>query len=155
MSQNLSKLHRTGIFTALAIAIHNFPEGLATFIATLDDPSVGAAIAIAIALHNIPEGVAVSIPIYYATGSKWKAFWLASFSGLAEPIGALVGYMLLSHFLSPAAMGFTFASVAGIMVFICLDELLPTARQYAKGHETLYGIVTGMAVMALSLLLLK
>jgi ZIP family zinc transporter len=153
--QNLSKLHRTGIFTALAIAIHNFPEGLATFIATLDDPSVGAAIAIAIALHNIPEGVAVSIPIYYATGSKWKAFWLASFSGLAEPIGALVGYMLLSHFLSPAAMGFTFASVAGIMVFICLDELLPTARQYAKGHETLYGIVTGMAVMALSLLLLK
>ncbi len=153
--KNLIRLHRTGLFAALAIAIHNFPEGLATFIATLDNPSVGGAIAIAIALHNIPEGVAVSIPIYYATGSKWKAFWLASLSGLAEPIGALFGYIVLSSFMTPAVMGFTFAGVAGIMVFISLDELLPTARQYSKGHDTLYGIVGGMAVMALSLLLLK
>ncbi|MFC2131584.1 zinc transporter ZupT [Bacteroidota bacterium] len=147
------KLLRMGMFTALAIAIHNFPEGLATFTAALTDPAIGISIAVAIAIHNIPEGIAVSIPIYFSTGSKKKAFWFSFSSGLAEPVGALVGYSILMPFLSEFTFGFLFASVAGIMVFISLDELLPTAREYDLGHKSIYGLVAGMAVMAVSLLL--
>lgn len=150
------RLHRAGLFTALAIAIHNFPEGLVTFLTALENPSLGVAIAIAIALHNIPEGVSVSVPIYYATGSRRKAFMYSALSGMAEPVGALIGFGLILAFvpLNGAVVGALFAGVAGIMVFISLDELLPTAQRYAKGHETIYGIIAGMAVMALSLLLL-
>ena len=147
------KLMRMGLFTALAIAIHNFPEGLATFTAAITDPSLGIAIAVAIAIHNIPEGIAVSIPVYYATGSKKKAFWLSFSSGLAEPIGALIGYLLLMPFLGPMVFGILFAGVAGIMVFISLDELLPAAEEYGEHHLSIYGLIAGMAVMALSLLL--
>ena len=147
------KLMRMGLFTALAIAIHNFPEGLATFTAAITDPNLGIAIAVAIAIHNIPEGIAVSIPIYYATGSKKKAFWLSLSSGLAEPIGALIGYLLLMPFLGPTVFGILFAGVAGIMVFISLDELLPAAEEYGEHHLSIYGLIAGMAVMALSLLL--
>jgi zinc transporter, ZIP family len=148
-----TRLMRMGLMTALAIAIHNFPEGLATFIAALHDPNLGIAIAVAIAIHNIPEGIAVSVPIYYATGSKKKAFTLSFLSGLAEPIGALVGYLILMPFLSPVLMGVLFAAVAGIMVFISLDELLPAAREYGEPHLSVYGLMGGMVVMALSLLL--
>lgn len=147
------KLMRMGLFTALAIAIHNFPEGLATFTAALTDPSLGIAIAVAIAIHNIPEGIAVSVPIYYATGNKKKAFWYSFASGLAEPVGALVGYLILMPFITPAVFGILFAGVAGIMVFISLDELLPSAREYGEHHLSIYGLVVGMAVMAVSLLL--
>lgn len=148
------KLHRLGIFTALAIAIHNFPEGLATFAATLANPDTGLIIAIAIAIHNIPEGIAVSVPIYYATGSKKKAFIHSFLSGLAEPFGALVGYLILMNFLSPVVFGVLFGLIAGIMVFISLDKLLPTAEQYGEHHLCMYGMVLGMAVMAVSLLAL-
>lgn len=151
--RNNPQLMRMGMFTALAIAIHNFPEGLATFTAALTDPNLGIAIAVAIAIHNIPEGIAVSVPIYYATGSKRKAFKLSFLSGLAEPIGALVGYLILMPFLSPAVFGIIFAGVAGIMVFISLDELLPAAQKYGEHHLSIYGLVAGMAVMAISLLL--
>jgi ZIP family zinc transporter len=154
-SGQTGKLLRMGILAAVAIAIHNFPEGLATFIAALDNPRVGIAIAIAIALHNIPEGVSVSVPIFYATDSRAKAFGWSVLSGLAEPLGAAIGYLLLRTFLSPDVMGFAFGAVAGIMVFISIDELLPTAREYGRGHETIYGVMGGMGVMALSLLLLK
>jgi len=147
------KLLRMGLFTALAIAIHNFPEGLATFAAALNDPSVGASIAIAIAIHNIPEGISVSVPIYYATGSRAKAFYYSFLSGLAEPVGALIGYFLFIQFFSDAVFGILFAMVAGIMVFISLDELLPSAQKYGEHHISIYGLVIGMAVMALSLLL--
>lgn len=147
------KLMRMGLFTALAIAIHNFPEGLATFTAAITDPSLGIAIAVAIAIHNIPEGIAVSIPVYYATGSKKKAFWLSLLSGLAEPVGALIGYLLLMPFLGPMVFGILFAVVAGIMVFISLDELLPAAEEYGEHHLSIYGLIAGMAVMAVSLLL--
>jgi len=148
-----SKLMRMGLFTALAIAIHNFPEGLATFTAALTDPTLGIAIAVAIAIHNIPEGIAVSIPVYYATGSRKKAFWLSLSSGLAEPFGALVGFLLLMPFLTPVVFGILFASVAGIMVFISLDELLPAAEEYGEHHLSIYGLIAGMGVMALSLLM--
>jgi ZIP family zinc transporter len=147
------KLMRMGLMTALAIAIHNFPEGLATFSAALYDPAIGISIAIAIAIHNIPEGIAVAVPIKAATGSRRKALFHSFLSGLAEPIGALVGYTILLQFFSPLTFGILFAGVAGIMVFISLDELIPTAREYDAGHTSIYGIVSGMAVMALSLLL--
>lgn len=148
------KLLRMGLFTAIAISIHNFPEGLATFTATMQDPSLGIPIAIAIAIHNIPEGIAVSVPIYYATGNKRKAFWLSFLSGLSEPFGALLGYFLLMSFFSDATFGFIFAAVGGIMVFISLDELIPTAREYDSGHKSIYGMIAGMIVMAISILLL-
>ena len=148
-----TRLLRTGMFSAIAIAIHNFPEGLATFLAALKDPSLGIPIAVAIAIHNIPEGIAVSIPIFYATNNRKKAFFLSFSSGLAEPIGALVGFFILRQFISDVLFGVVFASVAGIMVFISLDELLPAAREYGEPHLAIYGLIAGMAVMAVSLLL--
>jgi len=150
-----SALRRTGIFTALAIGIHNFPEGFATFISALEDPTVGITIAFAIAIHNIPEGMAVSLPIYHATGNKKSAFWYATFSGVAEPIGALVGFFLLFSFMGDATLGITFGIVAGIMVYISFDELLPAARVYGNAHTTIAGITLGMFVMAISLIAFK
>jgi len=148
-----ARLVRMGVFTALAIAIHNFPEGIATFAAGLTNAEIAIPIAIAIAIHNIPEGIAVSIPISYGTGSKRKGFLLSFLSGLAEPIGALLAYFILMKLFSDSLFGFLFAGVAGIMVFISIDELLPTAREYGLHHHSVYGFLAGMAVMALSLLL--
>ncbi len=155
-------LLRMGLFTALAIAIHNFPEGLATFLSTLQDPALGIAIAVAVALHNIPEGISVSVPIFYATGNRKKAFVYSFLSGLAEPLGAGVAYLILrlvmgsgTEVIPPQLMGILFSGVAGIMVYIGLDELLPTSRAYGKGHDSIIGLVSGMLVMALSLLLMK
>jgi len=150
-----SALKRTGIFTALAIGIHNFPEGFATFIAALDDMSVGVTIALAIAIHNIPEGMAVSLPIYHATGERKKAFWYAFISGLAEPVGAIVGFFLLLPLMGDLTFGITFGCVAGIMVYISFDELLPSARLYGNAHTTILGITLGMMVMAVSLVAFK
>jgi ZIP family zinc transporter len=152
-SRKKSALLRMGFFTALAIGIHNFPEGLATFVAALSDPALGVSIAIAIAIHNIPEGIAVSVPVYYATGSRKKAFFYSFLSGISEPIGALVGYLLLMRFFNDVVFGILFAMVAGIMVFISLDELLPTAEKYGEHHLSIYGLIAGMVVMAVSLLL--
>lgn len=149
-----TKLKKMGVFTALAIAIHNFPEGIATFMSAIEDPQLGFAIAIAVAIHNIPEGIAVAVPIYYATGDRKKAFKLSFLSGLAEPFGAIVAYLLLMPFLTDTMFGVIFAGVAGIMVFISLDELLPAAREYDEAHSSIYGVVLGMLVMAVSLLLL-
>ncbi|MBB6216792.1 ZIP family zinc transporter [Anaerosolibacter carboniphilus] len=146
-------LLRMGIFTALAVGIHNFPEGFATLISALKDPALGISIAIAIAIHNIPEGIAVSIPVYYATGSRKKAFQYSFLSGLAEPVGAIVGYLLLAPIMTDMVFGIVFAAVGGIMVFISLDQLLPTAREYGEHHLSIYGLVLGMIVMAVSLLL--
>jgi ZIP family zinc transporter len=153
---------RTGLFTALAVGIHNFPEGLATFLAALQDPSLGLAIAVAIALHNIPEGISVSVPIFYATGRRRTAFVYSLLSGLAEPMGAGLAYLALRVFvggadgaLPPQVMGILFGGVAGIMVYISLDELLPTSRAFGRGHDSLLGLVAGMLMMALSLLLMK
>lgn len=147
------KLLRMGMMSALAIGIHNFPEGLATFTAALREPTLGIAIAVAIAIHNIPEGIAVSVPVYYATGNKKKAFRLSFLSGLAEPVGAIVGYLILMPFLNDVIFGILFASVAGIMVFISIDELLPAAREYGEAHLSIYGVIGGMIIMAVSLLL--
>lgn len=147
------KLMRMGVLTALAIAIHNFPEGLATFVSALQAPNVAIPIVAAIAIHNIPEGIAVSVPIYQATRSRRKAFCYSFLSGLAEPLGAAVGYLLLLPLMNDAVFGVLFAAVAGIMVFISFDELLPAAREYGEHHLSIYGLISGMAVMAVSLLL--
>ncbi|HDR67894.1 MAG TPA: zinc transporter ZupT [Bacteroidaceae bacterium] len=147
------KLVRMGVFTAVAIAIHNFPEGIATFAAGLTNKEIAIPIAVAIAIHNIPEGIAVSVPVSYGTGSKRKGFFLSFLSGLAEPVGALLAYFILMPLFSDSLFGFLFAGVAGIMVFISIDELLPTARAYGLHHHSVYGFLGGMAVMALSLLL--
>ncbi len=159
---NHARLLRMGLFTALAIGIHNFPEGLVTFFAVLENPGVGAAIAIAVALHNIPEGISVSVPIFYATGNRQKAFLYSLLSGMAEPIGALIAWLVMLLLMRgtaggfpPSLMGVLFAGVAGIMVYISLDELLPTSRAYGKGHDSIFGLVLGMAIMAVSLLLMK
>jgi len=148
-----SKLHRMGIFTAIAIAVHNFPEGLATFIAALKDPSLGIATAVAIAIHNIPEGMSVSVPIFFATGSRKKAFFYSFLSGLAEPLGALFGYFFFLRYFTDSTFGIIFAGVGGIMVFISLDELLPSAEKFGEHHLAIYGLLAGMAVMAASLIL--
>ena len=148
-----AKLMRMGIFTALAIAIHNFPEGLATFVSAMQEPSVAIPIVVAIAIHNIPEGIAVSVPIYQATGSKKKAFLYSFLSGLAEPVGALIGWFILMPIMNQVVSGVIFAGVAGIMVFISFDELLPAAREYGEHHLSIYGLISGMIVMAVSLLL--
>jgi len=148
-------LTRTGVLTALAIAIHNFPEGIATFATALDDISLGITIAIAIAIHNIPEGISVSIPIYFATKSKWKSFGISLASGMAEPIGAAIAYLILRPFLTPAVLAISLASVAGIMVYISIDELIPVAHEYGSGHLVMGGVVLGMLIMAGSLVLFK
>lgn len=148
-----NELLRMGMFSALAIAIHNFPEGLATFTGALQDPTMGVSIAVAIAIHNIPEGIAVSVPLYYATGDKKKAFKLSFLSGLSEPVGALLGYFILMRFMTDSTFGIIFAGVAGIMVYISLDELLPTAEKYGEHHIAIWGLILGMVVMASSLVM--
>lgn len=146
-------LKRTGIVVAMTIAIHNFPEGIATFMSGLGSLDVAIPITIAIAIHNIPEGIAVAVPIYHSTGSRKKAFWLSFSSGLAEPLGALIAYFFLLQYWSPMMNGVILAAVAGIMVFISLDELLPSAERYGEHHVSIMGLIAGMLVMAFSLYL--
>jgi zinc transporter zupT len=136
------------------LGIHNFPEGMVTFLAGLKDINIAIPISIAIAIHNIPEGISVSVPIYYATGNRKYAFCLSFLSGLAEPVGAFIGYLLLAPYLNDQIFGLIFGVIAGIMVFISLDELLPAAEEYGKHHHAIYGLIAGMAVMAASLILL-
>ena len=150
----IKRLKRTGIITAFAITLHNFPEGFATFVSSIESFSFGLVIAVAVALHNIPEGLAVSLPIYYATNDKKRAFAYSCLSGLAEPIGAIIGAIILMPFINDSMMAIVFGVVAGIMVFISFDELLPAARSYDKAHDSLYGLIGGMVVMAISLILL-
>jgi ZIP family zinc transporter len=150
-----SRLLKAGLFVALGLGIHNFPEGMATFATSLSDPQLGVAIAVAIAIHNIPEGLAVSAPVYAATGSRSKAFWWSFLSGVAEPAGALLAAVVLMPFLNEAILGGLLSVVAGIMVFISIDELLPVSRAYGEEHLSIVGIVGGMAVMALSLWMLQ
>ncbi|TAJ43645.1 zinc transporter ZupT [Methanofollis fontis] len=146
-------LYRTGLLAALAIALHNVPEGMATFYAATADLRIGVPIAVAIAIHNIPEGIAVSVPICCATGSRWRAFGYALISGLAEPAGALIAFLILLPFLSARVLGLLFASVAGIMIFVALDELLPAAREYGEAHLAVYGLVIGMGMMGAVLII--
>lgn len=151
--KNRHAVARVGILAALAITAHNFPEGLATFFATLDSPTVGLPLALAIAIHNIPEGISIAAPVYFATRKKGLTILACLASGLAEPLGALLGYAVLQPFLSLTVFGAVFGVIAGVMVFLALDELLPAAKRYATGHETVYGLCIGMSVMALSLVL--
>ncbi|MFW7377536.1 MAG: zinc transporter ZupT [Oligoflexus sp.] len=147
-----TKLIRMGLLSAIAIAIHNFPEGMATFIASLKNPELGLSIALAIGIHNIPEGIAIAVPIYFATASRSRALLYSILSGLAEPAGALLAAFVLSFYWNELIYGLLFAAVAGVMVFISLDQLLPNAERYGQHHHSVYGLVCGMMVMALSLI---
>lgn len=147
-----SNLYRTGLVTALALALHNFPEGLATFVSALQGAEVAVPIVFAIAIHNIPEGIAVSVPIYYATGSRMKAFVYSFLSGLTEPLAAVLGMLVLMPFLNEQVYAALNAAVAGIMVFISFDELIPAANRYGHQHLAIYGTVGGMVIMAISLI---
>lgn len=150
------RLLRSGVLVATVLALHNFPEGISTFFATYQDLTVGLTLAVAIAIHNIPEGIAVAAPIYAATESRKKAFWWATASGLAEPLGAILGIVLISMLIPSELMGAIFGLVAGMMVFVAIDELLPAARRYQTDkHQVVYGLFGGMAVVALSILLLS
>lgn len=148
------RLLRMGVFTAIAIALHNFPEGFATFLTALTDHTLAIPIVVAIAIHNIPEGLAVAVPILHATGSAAKAFRWALLSGLAEPAGAVLGYLILAPFMTPTIFGVVFAGVGGIMVYISFSQLLPAAHNQGHPRAPLFGLFAGMAVMALSLLML-
>lgn len=149
------RLLKTGLLVALGIGVHNFPEGITTFVGTMQDPALGITIAIAIALHNIPEGLAVSTPVYAATGSRSKAVGWAALSGLAEPVGAVLAAAALLPFLNATLLGLVLAAVAGIMVFISLDELIPVACSFCEEHYSILGVIAGMIVMALSLGVLR
>ena len=150
------KLVKMGLSTALAIAVHNFPEGLATFVAALDDPSVGAVLAIAIGIHNIPEGLCVALPIYYATGNRWKAFMWGCLSGMSEPIAALLGWAVLANAMSDNVYAILFGLVSGMMVIISMKELIPTAHRYDPEDTVVtLSLIGGMVIIALSLVLFK
>ncbi len=153
-AEGRSRLKRMGLFTALAIALHNFPEGIATFMTAYEEPSLGLAVAVAVAIHNIPEGIAVSIPIFYATESRTKSFWWSMLSGIAEPLGGLLAFLLLRPYINDTLMSVALAGVAGVMVYISIDELLPSAREFGRAHHSIIGFVVGMAVMASSLIML-
>ena len=146
-----SRLKQTGIIAAITIAIHNFPEGIATVMSAQTTKEEAIPITAAIAIHNIPEGIAVAVPIYHATGSRMKAFWLSFASGLAEPVGALIAYLFLLPFWNPVLNAIILAAVSGVMIYISLDELLPSAEKYGKHHLSIIGLVAGMVIMALSL----
>lgn len=148
------RLKRAGIFTAIAICIHNFPEGMATFLTATQNVTLGVSVAFAIAIHNIPEGIAVALPIYHVTGKKRYAMLYASLSGITEPIGALVGMFIFNLFLPQVLVGFLMASVAGIMVYISFDTLLPLAKEYGDWHLSIWGIMSGILFIWLSLILM-
>lgn len=149
------KIKRAGLLTAMAIAIHNFPEGMATFFVTTQNIALGFSVAVAIAIHNIPEGIAVALPIYHATGKKRLAIWYTFLSGISEPIGALIALFALHYFLPQATIGFLFAAVAGIMVYISFDTILPLSRDYGDGHYSVFGIMSGVFFIWVSLLLMN
>lgn len=153
LQEDNKQLKKMSIITAFGIAIHNFPEGLVTFTSSYKDLSVGIMIAIAIAIHNIPEGIATALPLFYATGKRKEAFLLSFFSGMTEPIGAAVGYLVLRPFLTDGVIGILFGIVAGIMMFISIEELLPMAREYEKSKATILSVIAGMAIMAVSLIM--
>lgn len=148
------RLMRSGVLVALVLGLHNFPEGASTFIASYQDVGVGITLAVAIAIHNIPEGLAVAAPVYAATKNRKKAVGWATVSGIAEPIGGLFAAIMISFFVPSELFGLLFGLVAGMMVFLSFDELLPAAQRYAsKPHHVVYGVAAGMAVVSLSLIL--
>lgn len=148
-------LYRIGVLTTLSIGLHNFPEGAAVFFSNLSGEGIGWGVTLAVALHNIPEGLAVALPVYYATGNRTKALLYSFASGVAEPIGAILAYTILQPFLGPMVMGASFGVVAGIMVFLSIDSLLPAALEHGHHHTAIYSVMAGMALMGISLLLLR
>ena len=153
--QSMHKIKRAGIVTAIAVAVHNFPEGIANFFVSSQNLTLGIPLALAIAIHNIPEGIAVALPIYHAVKKKRTAILYTFLSGIAEPVGALLGFVFLKNYLSETTLGILFAAISGIMVYISFDTLLPLSREYGDGHYSVFGIMSGIFVIWLSLLFLS
>lgn len=153
-SHKIHKVKRAGLITAIAVAVHNFPEGMANFLVSSQNITLGIPVAIAIAIHNIPEGIAIALPIFHASGQKRQAIFYSFLSGIAEPIGGLLGFFLLKTIMPESMVGMMFAAVAGIMVYISFDTLLPLAREYGENHHVIIGILAGMFVIGLSLIIL-
>lgn len=149
------KIKRAGLLTAIAISMHNFPEGLSTFIMTTQNITLGVSVALAIAMHNIPAGIAIALPIYHATGKKRLAILYSFLSGISELVGALIGLILLQTVFPQTIVGFIFASVAGILIYISFDTILPLSKEYGDGHYSIFGIISGMFIIWLSLLLMN
>ena len=154
-SQRKHKIKRAGLLTAIAIAVHNFPEGLGTFLVSSQNLALGASVALAIALHNIPEGIAVALPIYHATGKKRLALWYSFWTGVTEPIGAIIGLGLLHWFLPEAFIGFLLIAVVGIMIYISFDTLLPLSHEYGDWHYAITGVMSGIIIIWASILLVN
>ena len=152
---NSHRIKRAGLLTAIAISMHNFPEGLSTFFMTTQSVTLGISVALAIAIHNVPAGIAIALPIYHATGKKRLAIFYSFLSGISELIGAIIGLFLFQTFLPQFSIGLIFASVAGILVYISFDTILPLSKEYGDGHYSVFGIMSGMFVIWASLLLLS
>lgn len=152
--QQRRKIKRAGLITALAVTLHNLPEGMATFLVSSQDLALGIPVAIAIAIHNIPEGIAIALPIFHATGKKRLAVLYSFLSGISEPVGGLIGVLLLKTIMPDQSIGIMTAAVAGIMVYLSFDTLLPLAREYGENHHVIIGIVAGMLIMCFSLIFL-
>ena len=150
---HMHKIKRAGVVTAIAVAVHNFPEGIANFFVSSQNLSIGIPLAFAIAIHNIPEGIAVALPIYHAVKKKRTAIFYTFLSGIAEPVGAILGFLFLRNYLNLTTLGFLFAVISGIMVYISIDTLLPMAREYGENHHVVFGIMLGMFVIGLRLVL--
>lgn len=148
-----SNLFRVGLVSTIALMLHNFPEGIATFVSGYQDTSLGISVAFAIALHNIPEGIAIAMPIYYSTKSRYKAIKYSFLSGMTEPLGAFLSYLFLKPFINELILGIIFAIVCGIMIYISLAELIPASRSYGHIKLSLLSTFLGIAIMPVSIIL--
>ncbi len=152
-SEERGSVYRIGILSVLVVVLHNMPEGVATFLSSYKDLSIGIPIAAAIALHNIPEGIAISVPLFYSTGKRMKAFSYSLLSGLSEPLGAVIAFFLLKNFVDEFILGMLYALIAGIMLFISLDKLLPSAWTYGSRKASILSTACGIALMCCVLVL--
>lgn len=139
---------KSGLIIAFGISLHNFPEGLVVSASYSRLPSMGLMMAIMICLHNIPEGIATATPLVMAGVSKRKAAFTALLSGMTEPLGAIVGSLLIARLgASDYIIGMGLAIAAGIMTYITVDELIPMAHKYGSEspkHIVSTGILAGM-----------
>ena len=140
-------LFKVGLISMIAIILHNVPEGIATFMTSTKDIQLGLSLALAITLHNIPEGISISVPIYYSTKSKIKAFLYTFLSGISEPIGAVIAYLFLAPYMNDTIMSILLSIIAGIMISISMYELIPASLKYNDTKRTTKYFLIGSVFM--------
>lgn len=148
--QDSNSLYKLGILSMFALMLHNFPEGIATFIGSVQDEALGIKLSLAIMFHNIPEGISIAVPIYYATGSKKKALYNTFLSGLAEPLGALLAYIFLKNYITDVMISIVLLFVAGIMITLSIQEMLPKALSYKENKFIYLGLFIGILLLILN-----